>query len=216
MSISQLASKHSRLLILAAHTDDEFGCAGTIARIADMGASLRYLALSDCVESVPAEFASDILRRECQECMERLGCPPEALEIMSFPVRHFPAHRQAILERLVALRKEYNPDLVLLPSSSDTHQDHHATFEEGFRAFKMSTILGYELPQNLVSFNNSAFVKLSEKHLARKIDALSCYQSQANRLYASRQFIESLATVRGVQCGAAYAEAFELVRLVVP
>jgi LmbE family N-acetylglucosaminyl deacetylase len=131
-------------------------------------------------------------------------------------VRHFPQHRQEILEILVGIRKEYQPDLVLLPCSYDTHQDHRTVFEEGFRAFKLATILGYELPQNLTAFNHSAFVKLSAQQLKAKIHALSAYQSQEHRQYAARSFIESLATVRGVQCGADYAEAFEVIRLILP
>jgi N-acetylglucosamine malate deacetylase 1 len=88
-------------------------------------------------------------------------------------------------------------------------------FQEGFRAFKHTTILGYELPQNLLSFDNSAFIKLSEGHLARKIESLEKYESQRFRPYAAAEFITSLARVRGVQCNASYAEAFELVRLVI-
>ena len=40
----------------SAHTDDEFGCAGTVGRLTDAGAHVRYLALSDCAASVPAGF----------------------------------------------------------------------------------------------------------------------------------------------------------------
>jgi LmbE family N-acetylglucosaminyl deacetylase len=216
VSISQLVSTSSRVLVLAAHTDDEFGCGGTVTRIADSGAHIRYLAFSDCVESVPAGFPPDVLRRECAQCMTALGCEADDIEVLSFPVRHLPARRQEILEYLVKIRREYQPDLVLLPSSHDTHQDHRTVYEEGFRAFKTSTILGYELPQNIISFSNSAFIKLTRAHLERKITALAHYASQEQRAYATRAFIESLATVRGVQCGAQYAEAFELIRLVVP
>ncbi|HXC26187.1 MAG TPA: PIG-L family deacetylase [Gemmatimonadaceae bacterium] len=214
MSIAQLVSSASRVLVLCAHTDDEFGCSGTISRIVELGATVRYLALSDCVGSVPPGFPSDVLIHECFACTSRLGIPPERVTIEKFPVRHFPQYRQDILEMLVAVRKTYRPDLVLLPCSYDTHQDHRTVFEEGFRAFKLATILGYELPQNLTAFNHSAFVKLSPQQLEAKIHALSAYQSQEHRPYAVRSFIESLATVRGVQCGADYAEAFEVIRLI--
>ena len=48
-----------RALVLCAHTDDEFGCAGTMVRLTEIGAQVRYLALSRCEESVPAGFARD-------------------------------------------------------------------------------------------------------------------------------------------------------------
>ena len=205
-----------RVLVLCAHTDDEFGCAGTVLRLTGAGAEVRYLALSDCRASVPEGFAPDALARECYACTAALGIPRDRVEVGPFPVRYFPRDRQAILERLVALARSYAPDLVLLPSSRDTHQDHAVVAAEGFRAFKHSTILGYELPQNLVTFENSAFVALPGDTLDRKVAALGAYASQGFRPYSADAFIRGLATVRGVQCGADYAEAFEVVRLIVP
>lgn len=204
----------ARVLVLCAHTDDEFGCAGTVSKLVEGGADVRYIALSRCEESVPAGFPLDVLEHECRACTARLGILPEWCEVHGFPVRHFPRLRQEILELLVEARRKFHPDLVLLPSSFDTHQDHKTLFEEGFRAFKHSSLLGYELPQNLISFSNSAFVRLDATHIDRKIEALDLYRSQAFRPYASRDFILSLARVRGVQCNAEFAEAFEVIRLI--
>lgn len=211
-SILQVAKE--RALVLAAHTDDEFGCAGTIIRLVGAGVRVRYIAVSRCEESVPAGFAVDALEHECRRCTAKLGIHPDDVAVWRYPVRHFPRVRQEILEDFVRVAREFKPELVLLPSSDDTHQDHRTIYEEGFRAFKSATLLGYELPQNLISFSNSAFVALSEADIARKIDSLSEYRSQAFRSYAAGDFIRSLAQVRGVQASTAYAEAFEAVRLV--
>lgn len=204
-----------RALVLCAHTDDEFGCAATVARLVEAGADVHYVALSRCEESVPPGFAADVLEHECRACTAALGIPAENVRVRGFRVRHFPQHRQAILEEMVAMRRELAPDLVLLPSSFDTHQDHRTVFEEGFRAFKTATILGYELPQNLITFQHSAFVALTEAQLDRKVEALGHYASQLFRPYSADDFIRSLARVRGVQCNAEWAEAFEVVRLVI-
>jgi LmbE family N-acetylglucosaminyl deacetylase len=143
-----------------------------------------------------------------------LGIAPENVDVRRYKVRHFPARRQEILEDLVAIRRSYDPTVVFLPSSFDTHQDHKTVFEEGFRAFKHATTLGYELPQNLISFSNSAFVELSDRDLREKLAGLAEYRSQEFRSYASARFVEALAHVRGVQCGAEFAEAFEVIRVV--
>jgi LmbE family N-acetylglucosaminyl deacetylase len=203
-----------RVLVLAPHTDDEFGCAGTICRLTDSGSSVRYIALSNCEESVPDGFPKDVLVGECKSCVEKLGVSAELVDFWGLPVRHFPSIRQEILERLVAVRGNWKPHVVLLPSSFDNHQDHAVVCAEGFRAFKSSTILGYELPQNVSSFSNTAFVSLSEDDLERKVDALSSYKSQLHRPYANVEFIRGLARVRGVQSGVDFAEAFEAVRLI--
>jgi LmbE family N-acetylglucosaminyl deacetylase len=205
----------NRALVLCAHTDDEFGCAGLIIRLVKAGTEVRYVALSRCEESVPEGLPKDVLVKECFDCTAALGLPPEAVEIKTYPVRHFPRFRQDILEDFVRINREYKPDLVITPSSSDMHQDHATVYAEGFRAFKHATLLGFECPQNVISFENSAFIKLTEEELEFKIRALRCYASQAHRNYYSHEFIRSMAIVRGVQCNADYAEAFEVVRLMV-
>ena len=204
-----------RVLVLCAHPDDEFGCAGTICRLVRANVEVRYIALSSCKASVPKPYPEDILVRECRNCTRLLGIRSDNVEVCNFPVRHFPEYRQDVLEHFVRLNREYAPNVVLLPSSFDIHQDHSTVFKEGFRAFKYSSILGYELPQNLNSFVNSAFVTISEECLKQKIKALSSYESQASRSYSSPDYVRGLARVRGVQCDAMYAEAFEVIRLVI-
>jgi LmbE family N-acetylglucosaminyl deacetylase len=203
-----------RVLVLAPHTDDEFGCAGTMLRLVEAGADVHYIALSRCEESLPAALPLNTLEVECRACLDALGVPATNLHILGFSVRHFPEHRQQILEGFVEFRKELEPDLVLLPSSFDTHQDHETVAREGFRAFKTCSIWGYELPQNLITFRNTAFVQLTPEQLDRKTAALRCYRSQAFRDYAADDFITGLAHLRGVQCGTRFAEAFEVVRLI--
>lgn len=214
MTTTSVLDGFSRLLVLCAHTDDEFGCAGTISRMAKAGAQIKYVALSRCEESVPEGFERDVLEKECRLCTECLGIEKADIDVFGYPVRHFPQHRQDILERFVAINRAYKPDLVLLPSSFDTHQDHETVFHEGFRAFKHATLLGYEMPQNLISFQHSAFVPLTEDDLKKKIEALGHYRSQTFRPYATPEFIRGLAAVRGVQCNAPFAEAFEVIRLI--
>jgi len=201
-----------KALFLGAHTDDEFGCSGTLARLVDGGTEVHYVAFSPCEESVPAGFPRDVLHHESKAAAARLGIADEHWRLYDFRVRHFPTRRQDILEELVRLRREIDPDLVLLPASSDIHQDHQVVAEEGLRAFKFSTVLGYELPMNTITFQHACFVALSEEHLQRKIESLACYESQRFRTYTDESFIRGLARVRGVQAGVDYAEAFEVIR----
>jgi len=204
-----------RALVLCPHTDDELGCAGLILRLLEQGIDVQYYALSRCEESVPASYPLDTLEVECRKATVELGIADEKVKVMRFPVRYFPERRQEILELFVKINREYKPQLVLLPSSYDNHQDHATVNQEGFRAFKHASILGYELPQNLISFTHTAFVTMTEAHVNQKIQALSKYKSQGFRSYTSADFIRSLALVRGMQCNAHFAEAYEVVRLIV-
>jgi LmbE family N-acetylglucosaminyl deacetylase len=116
------------------------------------------------------------------------------------------------LEELIKIRKNYNFDLVFIPSLHDIHQDHTTIAQEGLRAFKNTTLLGYELIWNNLTFNTQGFVKLERRHIEAKIEALKEYKSQGTRDYLSDEFILSLARVRGVQVGCEFAEAFEVIR----
>lgn len=215
MKSGNALSPYQRVLVLCPHTDDEFGCAGAIIKLAKMGAEIKYIAVSRCEESVPEGFPKDILELECRRCAAAMGIKPHNVNVWDFPVRKFPQYRQEILERLIAVKNSFSPDLVFMPSTFDKHQDHAVISIEGFRAFKHATIFGYELPQNIVSFNHSAYIALSEQEMKRKIFALSKYQSQKSKPYSTAGYIRGLALVRGVQINSKYAEAFEMIRLVI-
>jgi LmbE family N-acetylglucosaminyl deacetylase len=204
------------VLVLAAHTDDgEMGCGGTIAKLLDSGAHIRYIAFSSCDDSLLAGFPKDTLKRELSEATHVLGFKKEDEVCLDFKVRTFSDHRQKILDEMVRLREEFNPDGVFCPSVNDLHQDHKTVAEEARRMFKRTTIFSYEIPWNNISFNTQSFVILDRTHLERKMQALRCYKSQAYREYMNDRFVESLAITRGVQINVPYAEAFEVVRLVV-
>lgn len=203
------------ILVLAPHTDDgELGCGGTIAKFTAEGREVWYAAFCLCARSLPAHLAADTLAHECKKATAELGIAPERLLLFNYEVRELPQYRQQVLEELLQLNKKIGPDMVLLPAASDVHQDHQVIHQEGMRAFKNTTFAGYELPWNNYSFRTNFFMQLSEKELKSKIASLKAYQSQAHRNYMQEDFTRSLAKVRGVQCNATYAEAFEIYKLI--
>jgi len=205
-----------RALILAPHTDDgEFGCGATIAKLIESGCEVFYMAFSVCEQSVPYGFKEDILEEELFNATKELGIPKENVIVHRYEVRRFPDKRQEILQDIINVRHKIQPDLVFMPTTTDIHQDHQVISAEGLRAFKHTTILCYEMIWNNLSITTSAFVRLEEKHVAKKALALKCYKTQTFRKYANDEFIYSLARTRGVQIGADYAEAFHLLRYIV-
>jgi len=205
---------YKRILVLAPHTDDgELGCGGTISKLAKQGKEVFYAAFSLCEESLPKGLPSNTLEIEMKNATQRLGIPAEHLFILDFKVRYFKRDRQEILEELIKLRKNIQPDLVLLPSKTDIHQDHQTICEEGLRAFKHSSILGYEMPWNNFSFQTSCFVEISTTDIENKKAALREYKSQGARVYISDESVMSIARMRGLQSGFEFAEAFEAIRV---
>ena len=135
-------------------------------------ARCRYVAFSIATRSLPAGFAPDTLAREVREATAELGIPEQGLTVHDFDVRTFPERRQDILELLVALWEEWQPDVVFQPSLHDIHQDHRTIAEEGLRAFKRTTILGYEIPWNNFDFSYQWYVSLEQRHIETKVAAL--------------------------------------------
>jgi len=208
-----MLSKYKNVYVLAPHTDDgELGAGGTIAKLIELGANIYYFAFSTAKESVPEGLPKDILKTEVINATTRLGIPSQNVVLYNYHVRKLNYSRQEILENLIEHRQNLKPDLVLMPSLNDIHQDHSTIAQEGMRAFKGTTILGYELIWNNLTFNNKCFIRLSKRHIQAKCDALQEYKSQASRDYMSEDFIFSLAKIRGIQAGFDYAESFEVVR----
>jgi LmbE family N-acetylglucosaminyl deacetylase len=204
-----------RVLVLAPHTDDgEFGSGGTMARLVEAGADVRYVAFSTATKSLPDGFPPDALAREVTEATAELGIPEDKLTVHDFEVRTFPDRRQEILELLIALWEEWRPDVVLQPSHHDIHQDHQVVAAEGLRAFKRTTILGYEIPWNNFNFDYQAYFALERAHLERKVAALSKYASQQHRRYADPEYIWNIARTHGINVNREYAEVFQVYRVV--
>jgi LmbE family N-acetylglucosaminyl deacetylase len=208
---------YKRILVLAPHTDDgELGCGGSIARFVEEGREVHMCAFSIAEKSVPEGYPKDALLTEMKNAARVLGLADENVRAHRFEVREFPAQRQAILDAILVLKREIDPDLIFVPSPNDIHQDHQVVAREGLRAFKKQTILGYEEPWNNIVFETRFFVPLEERHVDKKVAALGCYETQLARSYLDESFIRSLARTRGTQLESMWAEAFEVLRMVMP
>jgi LmbE family N-acetylglucosaminyl deacetylase len=198
------------ILILSPHTDDgEVSAGGTIARFVEEKKEVFYLAFSSCEKSVPQGYEQDILKKECFEATQELGIEKKNVTLLDFEVREFPRLRQEILDYMILIGNDIQPDLVLTPSSFDTHQDHHVIYNESLRAFKKtSSIWGMEHPWNNLSFRTDIFVKLEDRHIEKKINTLKKYSSQSHKNYFDSQYIRASAYTRGMT-----VEVFECIRM---
>lgn len=207
---------YDRVLVLSPHTDDaELGAGGTIAKFLEEGKEIHWIVYSTAEDSLPEGLPPDTLKTEFEKVISDFNIKNNNVTIFNYKVRHLSTYRQEILEHLVKVRSEINPDLVIGPSINDVHQDHQVISMEMIRAFKnSSSIICYELPWNNTKFVTNLFVELEEAHLSKKINVLKNYISQIklNRPYFTSDFVESLAKVRGLQCNNDFAEAFEVIR----
>ena len=203
--------KGKKILVLSPHPDDaELGAGATIAKWLEQNAIVHSVTFSWCKESLGT---GEDIQKEFSSAMKKLGVGPKDITNFDFRVRHFPEVRQKILEEMVKLRKDHEPDRVLVPSSFDMHQDHATIHTEAVRAFRHTSLLGFEESWNNLSEHFSYFVALEEGHLQKKIEVVGQYDSQKNkRTYTNKEYLQSLAIVRGQKINKRYAEAFEGIR----
>lgn len=205
-----------KILVLAPHTDDgELACGATISRFIRRGDDVYYVAFSSCADSLPDGYSEDYMIGELKRATSRLGIPDPNVSCLDFAVRRFEERRQEVLDSMLRIKSEINPDIVLSPSVHDIHQDHVTVAKECLRAFKKNTILQYEVPWNNFTFNNQLFICVDEIDVNNKVEAVKCYETQKERDYVREDFIRGLLRTHGVQIGHQYAEVFEIPRMII-
>jgi len=197
------------ILVLCPHTDDgELGCGGTIAKYAEKGEEIHYIALS-----VPSPKKQ--LLNELTEATKIIGIPKENIHILNYKWREFYTTRQSILDTFIKIRDKYKPETVYCPATTDTHQDHQVVCNEAVRAFREHTLLGYEIPRNNPYFHTHRFEILTKHHVQKKIKALQAYRSQYERSHWKPEHWKATMKLRGIQIGTEWAEAFEVIKEVI-
>lgn len=194
-----------KILALSPHTDDvELGAGGTIAKLVEKCCQVNMFVFSWCDSKQNIETV--------EKASKILGITD--LKIFDFERRRFPQQRQEILQILYDYNQMNEVDLVLTPATTDLHQDHGVVTNEAMRAFKQSTILGYEMPWNNIQMTTNSFIPLEEQHVKKKIEALQCYSTQKGKYYFTEDYFLSTLKMRGTQIQAKYAEAFEVIKFV--
>jgi LmbE family N-acetylglucosaminyl deacetylase len=196
-----------KLLCLGAHSDDiEIGCGGTILRLAAEAPNLtvRWIVFSSSgvreaeARSSAAEFLEDVAEKH--------------VEVLGFRDGYFPFQGADIKDRFEALKREFEPSLVLTHCMDDAHQDHRLLAQLTYNTFRDHLVLEYEIPKYDGDIGNpNFFIPLTQARLLRKIDTLSRhFSSQRSRRWFSDETFQALARLRGIGCNApeGLAEAF--------
>jgi len=207
-----------RILAISPHVDDvEFGCGGTLRKWASDGHEIFYVAMSDCRDTlIKTHYPENTLQLECQRALNILGVPKKHIFILAHTNKHYYREARAIFEDLEKLRDKLKPDLVLIPTIANTHQDHETVAKQATSVFRRSTsIVAYEQPWNTIDFTPNFFVSLTSKDVTGKLAALKQYKTQAyfRRSYLNPDAIMGWARMRGMHIDAQYAEAFRAVKL---
>jgi LmbE family N-acetylglucosaminyl deacetylase len=199
-----------RVCFIGAHPDDiELGCGALISNIINQ-TEILCVTLSDNQKNP----ALKNLVEEHYNSMAQLGLPHESVLLESFTTRRFPQDRQEILEYLYSLNKKFHPEIVFTHTRSDIHQDHVQVTEEVLRAFRGTTVLGYDVTRSSYGFFPHFLVEVTEKDLERKIAALAQYKTYNDKYYFSPELIRATLIRHGALAEFPLAEGFDIQRIV--
>jgi LmbE family N-acetylglucosaminyl deacetylase len=195
---------------IGAHPDDiELGCGALIADIVDQ-TNVICVTLSDNQKNPDLSNLVD----EYYASMDILGVKRENALLYDFTTRRFPAARQEILEVMLELKRKYHPEVVLVHTSQDIHQDHKTVTEEALRAFRGTTVLGFDVLRSSYGFFPDFLVQVSEEAVNKKIQALQAYKTYTDKYYFDENIIHATAIRHGALAERPFAEGFDILRIV--
>ncbi len=198
------------LLFLGAHPDDiELGCGAFISDLVGK-ADIHCMTFSDNQKN------PDLLHLvgEHYDSMHQLGLTDDQIELGQFETRRFPDFRQEILEKMLALRRQYQPEIVFVHTAQDIHQDHQTVTQEATRAFRGTTVLGFDVLRSSYGFFPHFLAEVSEQAVENKIAALNKYTTYSNRYYFSPDIMRATAIRHGALAERPFAEGFDIIRIV--
>lgn len=226
-----------RALILAPHPDDEvIGCGGLISRISEAGGQVHvlYVTIGADVSRAASGFSTAAENHEeIKQVAAHLGITswhvalPEVAQLTLDQVQRLELSR--VIEDATPLSiARLRPTLIAFPDPTSYNQDHQAVAQAAITALRPSDnhkrhhpslALAYEQPADQWRMTPTAptnfYSPLKPHHLDAKITAMDLYASQRREHPHTRsnETLRSLATLRGMQCGAPAAEAYACIRL---
>ena len=223
----------SRVLVVAAHPDDEvLGAGGAVARHARAGSEVVVLIMGEGVtsrfqqrEAAPADLV-ERLRADARRAGDRLGV--RELRFAGLPDNRFDS--LDLLDVVMVVEKairEIAPEVVYTHHGGDLNVDHQITFRAVLTATRplpgapVSEVCCFEVPSSTEwsfarvgpAFVPNLFVDITDT-LDQKVAALECYTTEVRMAPHPRspEVLRAAATRWGSVIGRPAAEPFEIVR----
>jgi N-acetylglucosamine malate deacetylase 1 len=218
------------VLIISPHADDEvLGCGGFISKYSKKNYLISVLILTNANKGAPEIYSPEeikSIRNEAKVANKLIGTKKIFFEnLPAVNLNNYPVYKISnIINKYIT---KINPEIILIPSGNDIHDDHKIVFKAAkvsLRPNKKSNlkkILSYEVlsetewNEDGKSFNPNYFVHLNKADIENKIKAFLKYKSQVKKFPhpRSKEGIINLSRVRGSQIYKEYAEAFRVEKI---
>lgn len=215
--------KKSKILIIAAHPDDEMiGCGASILKYNNKNINIIYTTRSYS-KRIGIKNANDKFRkRNALNLLNELQIKTQFLKYPSLSLSR--KYITELANDLYDLIIKNKPEIIFTHSYKDEHHDHRKTYEATMIAcrprkelFFLKKILTFEITPisnfGHDSFKPNFFINVKD-YYKKKLQLLEKYYSDELHAYPhfrSLKAIENNMKYRGNSIGAEYAEGFELV-----
>ena len=219
-----------KILILSPHADDEIlGCGGFISKYSKQNYDINVVILSNANKGVEIYSAKLIkkIRNEAKLANNLIGTKKLYFEnLPALNLNKYPAYK--ISKIINKYLNKIKPEIILIPSSNDIHDDHKIIFKAAkvatrfIKKSNLKKILSYEVVsetewnENEKVFNPNYFVSLSKSEINNKIKAFLKYKSQVKKFPhpRSKEGIKNLSKFRGGSVFMEHAEAFKVEKII--
>ncbi len=199
-----------RVLFVGAHPDDiEIGSGALIAHIVKQ-TDVLCVTLSDNQKNP----ALTQVVAEHYRSMAVLGVPEKNIILQTFETRRFPHFRQEILEYLFEMNRQFKPEMIFTHTKADIHQDHATVTDECLRAFRGTTVLGFDVIRSSYGFFPNFLVEVTEEDVETKIRALSEYKTYESKYYFDPNITRATCVRHGALAERRFAEGFDTLRVI--
>ena len=212
------------ILAIGAHPDDvEFGCFGTLKKHIDKGDKVFICLMSNSTVKDASTGKKTRTRKdsiiEAQQSADSIGAD---LIMLDFQDTEIPFNSLTVsaIEKII---NDNNIDTVYTHWGGDTHQDHINTLNATLAASRMvSNVFCYEqvpLPRVCMSYPVANYYVNITDTINSKIESCKYHKSQLKK-YSNMGIdiidnIKTLAKYRGNQAKIPYAEAFNVLKIVI-
>ncbi|MDB5296226.1 MAG: LmbE family protein [Phycisphaerales bacterium] len=203
-----------RLLCLGAHSDDiEIGAGGTILRLLaeHPGLEVRWVVFCG---------ADDRRRAEAAASADRFldGCRTKRVDVHAFRDGYLPWQGEKVKDEFEALKRSFDPDLILTQFRDDRHQDHRVVSDLAYNTWRNHTVLEYEILKYDGDLGRpNCYVPLGADVCDKKVELLmGAFATQRSRQWFTDDTFRAMLRIRGVECNAPsrFAEAFHCRKIV--
>jgi LmbE family N-acetylglucosaminyl deacetylase len=135
--------------------------------------------------------------------MHQLGLTDDQIELGQFETAVFRLQQEFLRDAGTPAPKPARNRLV--HTSQDIHQDHQTVTQEATRAFRGTTVLGFDVLRSSYGFFPHFLAEVSERAVENKIAALNKYATYSNRYYFSPDIMRATAIRHGALAERPYA-----------